>query len=398
MPLMKEIYLDNAATTPLDPEVLEVMLPWLKGGYGNASSVHTLGRQAKVRIEDVRDIFADFIGARSSEIYFTSGGTEADNFAVKGITFAKLGSGMLTSGARPHIISSAIEHSAIIDTLEYLKLRFAVDVTYLKSDRFGKIDPKDAEKAIRPETILITIMHSNNELGVINDTLPFARIAHNHNIPFFTDAVQSLGKVTLDVKQMECDAASFSGHKIYGPKGIGALFLKKDTLIDKFMHGGKQERDRRGGTENTAAIAGFGKAIELLKSRMKSDIEQYSKLRAQFVKAIGETFGSNVIFNSPGCGSGSGDVPYLPNIVSMSFNPESVKTDADTLLIKLDMKKIAVSSGSACTSGSVQPSHVLKAIGYDDRSARSSLRVSFGRGNTAADIDTLVETLKDIIS
>ena len=395
---MKEIYLDNAATTSLDPEVLEAMLPWLKGGYGNASSVHTMGRQAKVMIEDVRDLFADFIGARSSEIYFTSGGTEADNFAVKGITFSKFSEGLFTGSVRPHIISSAIEHSAIIDTLEYLKQRFDVEVTYLTPDRFGYIDPNDAEKAIRPETILITIMHSNNELGVINDTLPFARMAHNHNIPFFTDAVQSLGKVSLDVKQMECDAASFSGHKIYGPKGIGALFLKKDTLIDKFMHGGKQERDRRGGTENTAAIAGFGKAIELLKSRMKSDIEQYSKLRAQFVKAIGETFGSNVIFNSPGCGSGSGDVPYLPNIVSMSFNPESVKTDADTLLIKLDMKKIAVSSGSACTSGSVQPSHVLKAIGYDDRSARSSLRVSFGRFNTVGDVDTLVEALKDIIS
>jgi len=395
---MKEIYLDTAATTSLDPEVLEAMLPWLKGGYGNASSVHTMGRQAKVMIEDVRDLFADFIGARSSEIYFTSGGTEADNFAVKGITFSKFSEGLFTGSVRPHIISSAIEHSAIIDTLEYLKQRFDVEVTYLTPDRFGYIDPNDAEKAIRPETILITIMHSNNELGVINDTLPFARIAHNHNIPFFTDAVQSLGKVSLDVKQMECDAASFSGHKIYGPKGIGALFLKKDTLIDKFMHGGKQERDRRGGTENTAAIAGFGKAIELLKSRMKADIEQYTTLRAQFVKAISESFGSKVIFNSPGCGNGSGDIPYLPNIVSISFNPESVKTDADTLLIKLDMKKIAVSSGSACTSGSVQPSHVLKAIGYDDRSARSSLRVSFGRFNTVGDVDTLVEALKDIIS
>jgi len=395
---MKEIYLDTAATTSLDPEVLEAMLPWLKGGYGNASSVHTMGRQAKVMIEDVRDLFADFIGARSSEIYFTSGGTEADNFAVKGITFSKFSEGLFTGSVRPHIISSAIEHSAIIDTLEYLKQRFDVEVTYLTPDRFGYIDPNDAEKAIRPETILITIMHSNNELGVINDTLPFARMAHNHNIPFFTDAVQSLGKVSLDVKQMECDAASFSGHKIYGPKGIGALFLKKDTLIDKFMHGGKQERDRRGGTENTAAIAGFGKAIELLKSRMKADIEQYTTLRAQFVKAISESFGSKVIFNSPGCGNGSGDIPYLPNIVSISFNPESVKTDADTLLIKLDMKKIAVSSGSACTSGSVQPSHVLKAIGYDDRSARSSLRVSFGRFNTVGDVDTLVEALKDIIS
>lgn len=395
---MKEIYLDNAATTPLDPEVLEAMLPWLKGGYGNASSVHTLGRQAKVMIEDTRDLFAEFIGARSSEIYFTSGGTEADNFAVKGITFAKLGSELFTSGAKPHIISSAIEHSAIIDTLEYLKQRFAVEVTYLTPDRFGKIDPREVERAIKPETVLITIMHSNNELGVINDSRPFAQLARSHNIPFFTDAVQSLGKTDINIRQLECDAASFSGHKIYGPKGIGALFFIKDTPIDKFMHGGKQERDRRGGTENTAAIAGLGKAIDQLKSRMKSDIGQYTSLREHFVKSINEAFGSKVIFNSPGCDNSSGDIPYLPNIVNMSFNPEFVKTDADTLLIKLDMKKIAVSSGSACTSGSVQPSHVLKAIGYDNPSARSSLRVSFGRFNTAADVDTLVETLKDIIT
>ncbi len=394
---MKEVYLDNAATTAPDPEVIDAMLPWLKAGYGNASSVHTIGRQAKVMIEDTRDMFAEFIGARSSEIYFTSGGTEADNFAVKGIAFSRLGSKPV-SGLMPHIISSAIEHSAVLDTLEYLKHRFAVEVTYLTPGRFGHIDPDEVEKAIKPETILLTIMHSNNELGVINSTLPFARAAHSRNIPFFTDAVQSLGKTEVNMGKMECDAASFSGHKIYGPKGIGALFIKKDTHIDKFMHGGKQERDRRGGTENTAAIAGFGKAIDLLKSRMKTDIEQYSVLREHFVKSIREVFGSSVIFNSPGCGENPGNLEYLPNIVSISFDPASIKADADTLLIKLDMKKIAVSSGSACTSGSVQPSHVLKAIGYDDPSARSSLRVSFGRFNTLDDVTTLVEILKGIIS
>ena len=394
---MKEIYLDNAAGTPLDTEVLAAMLPWLNAGYGNASSVHTLGRQAKVMIEDTRDMFADFIGARSSEIYFTSGGTEADNFAVKGITFSRLGDEAFTGSARPHIISSAIEHSAVIDTLEYLKQRFAVDVTYLAPDRFGRIDTNEAEKAIRPETALMTIMHSNNELGVINDSRQFARIAHSHNIPFFTDAVQSLGKTDIKVAEMECNAASFSGHKIYGPKGIGALFIKKDTFIDKFMHGGKQERDRRGGTENTAAIAGFGKAIELLKSRMRSDIELYSALREHFIKSIKEALGSKVIFNSPGCGESDEDIPHIPNIVNISFDPGKVNADADTLLIKLDMKNIAVSSGSACTSGSVQPSHVLKAIGYDDRSARSSLRVSFGRKNTFDEVDTFIEALKDII-
>lgn len=394
---MKEIYLDNAATTAPDPEVIDAMLPWLKAGYGNASSVHSAGRQAKVMIEDSRDMFAEFIGARSSEIYFTSGGTEADNFAVKGIAFSRLGS-MPDSGLRPHIISSAIEHSAVLDTLEYLKHRFAVEVTYLSPGRFGHIDPDEVEKAIRPETILLTIMHSNNELGVINSTLPLARAARSRNIPFFTDAVQSLGKTEVNVGKMECDAASFSGHKIYGPKGIGALFIKKDTAIDKFIHGGKQERDRRGGTENTAAIAGFAKAIELLKSRKKTDIELYSALREHFVKSMRNVFGSSVIFNSPGCAESPGNLEYLPNIVSISFDPASIKADADTLLIKLDMKKIAVSSGSACTSGSVQPSHVLKALGYDDSTARSSLRVSFGRTNTIGDIDTLVDALKDIIT
>ena len=383
---MSLIYLDNAATTPIDLRVKEAMLPWIGDNYGNPSSVHEAGRKAKVMLEDTRDIFAAFIGARSSEIYFTSGGTEANNFAIKGSAFYNL-------GKKDHIITTTIEHSAVLDTVEYLKTRFGFNVTYLKTNKYGEIDLNELKDSINDSTFLVSVMHSNNELGVINDISSIAALIKDTGIMLHSDMVQSLGKVKFSIEETGVNFASFSGHKIYGPKGLGVLYIKKDSPIDKFMHGGKQERDRRGGTENIPAIAGFKKAIELLNAEMDSDIEKASGLRNKLLAELNSQFSNKIIVNSA-----KEDGLYLPNIVSISFDPKTTKIDPDTLLIKLDMKGIMVSSGSACTSGSVQPSHVLKAIGYDDNSARNSLRISFGRFNTEADIESLVKGLREIIS
>jgi len=382
---MKNIYLDNAATTQLDERVLETMLPYMKEKFGNPSSVHSFGRETKVMLEDARDVFAEFIDARPSEIYFTSGGTESNNFALKGLAFNGL-------GKRNHIITTKIEHSAVINSIEYLNSKFGFDVTYLNNNKYGEVNTENIKNSISENTFLICIMHSNNELGVINDISSISKIAKEKNIFLHTDSVQSLGKTNYDVKTIGCNTAAFSAHKIYGPKGIGALYIKKDTSLDKYIHGGKQERDRRGGTENVAAIAGFKKAIEILKSDMESDISHYMRLKEKLLAELKTILGDKIIVNSLTEPSRS-----LPNIVNISFNPEKTKIDSDTIIIELDLKGIAVSSGSACTSGSVQPSHVLKAIGYDDASAKSSLRISFGRFNTEDEVDYLVKTLGEIV-
>jgi cysteine desulfurase len=394
---MNNIYLDNAATTPLDERVLESMLPYLKQHYGNASSVHKFGREAKVLLEDARDLFAEFIGARPSEIYFTSGGTESNNFAIKGIAFRYL-------GRKNHIISSKIEHSAVLDSLEYLKNKFGFDVTYLNNNKYGEIDISELSNTITDKTFLVCVMHSNNELGIINDIQKISEITQERKIFLHADSVQSLGKIKFNVNEVNCSTAAFSAHKIYGPKGIGALYIKKDTPVDKFIHGGKQERDRRGGTENIAAIAGFKKAIEILHEEMDKDVDHYTKLKNKLITELEKNFEDTIIINSPKSTNSpfEGGVPQgrgmcLPNIVSISFTPK-IKTDSDTILIKLDLKGIAVSSGSACTSGTVQPSHVLKAIGYNDAAAKSSLRISFGRFNKEEDVDYFVKVLKEILN
>lgn len=382
---MKTVYLDNAATTPVDPRVKEAMLPWLTDNFGNPSSVHKTGRAAKVMLEDTRDLFAEFAGAKPSEIYFTSGGTEANNFAIKGCAFNFL-------GKKNHIITTSIEHSAVLDTIEYLKTRFGFKITILKTNKSGEINYDELNNAISEETFLVSVMHSNNELGIINDVRNAVVETGGKNIAVHSDMVQSLGKVKINLHDTGVNFASFSSHKIYGPKGAGALYIKKDSPVDKYIHGGKQERDRRGGTENTASIAGFKKAIEILSAEMESDIKKYSEMKEKLVSELKNGFGNKIIFNS------YTDERSLPNIMNISFDWNSVKIDTDTLLIKLDMNNIAVSSGSACTSGSVKPSHVLKAIGYDDNTAGSSLRISFGRFNEENDINEFVKVLKEIIS
>jgi len=393
---MKDIYLDNAATTPLDERVLAKMLPYFREYYGNASSVHKAGRDAKVMLEEARDTIAAFIGARSSELYFTSGGTEANNFAIKGIALNFLNRPFVgvypaSSRAQGHIITTKIEHSAVLDSLEYLKDRFGFEINYLDTNRYGEINLDEFRNSITDKTFLVCVMHSNNELGVINNIAKISQIAKEKNVLLHTDSVQSIGKIHFNVNELFCNTATLSAHKIYGPKGIGALYIRRDTPIDKFIHGGKQERDRRGGTENIAAIAGFKKAVELLKKEMNSDIEKYKLLKRKLLYLLKENFEDTVIINS------LEQENSLHNIVNISFDKSKVKIDPDTLLIKLDLKGIALSSGSACASGSIQPSHVLKAIGYDDTLAKSSLRISFGRFNSESDIDYLIEGLKSIL-
>ena len=382
---MRYVYLDNAATTQPDERVVEAMLPYLKESFGNPSSIHNPGREVKVFLEEARETTAKFIGARPSEIYFTSGGTEANNFAIKGIAFNNL-------GKRDHIISSPIEHSAILDTLNYLKNRFGFRITYLPVNKYGEVDLNVLTESMTDRTLLVCVMHSNNELGIINDIEKISKLTKSRGVYLHTDSVQSIGKTRFHVNSVNCTTASLSAHKIYGPKGIGALYIRRDTPIDKYIHGGKQERDRRGGTENIAGIAGFKEALEILNGRMDADIAHYRFLKSRLITELKEHLGSKIVINSKESDNS------LNNIVNISFNPEGTRIDSDALIMRLDIMGIAVSSGSACTSGAVHPSHVLKAIGYPDEAAKSSIRVSFGRYNKEEDVDYLVSTLEEILS
>jgi len=382
---MNRIYLDNASTTKIDDEVFDAMLPYLKNNYGNASSIHSFGKSAKVILEDARDTIAGFIGANSKEIVFTNSGTESNNFALKGIAYKFLGS------QKNHIITSTIEHLAVLDTMNYLESKFNFKITYIKPDSKGKISLDDIISNIHPETFLISIMHSNNEIGVINDIREIANTANQNNVYFHTDSVQSIGKTSFNVKDLNINFATLSAHKIYGPKGVAALYIKEKTPVEKFIHGGKQERDMRGGTENIASIAGFKKAVELLRENFENDVKHYSALKKYLTNKLIDVFSNGVLFNSS-------DNDSLPNIVNISFDNRMLKFDEEMILIRLDLKGIAVSGGSACTSGTHQPSHVLTELGRNRLSALGSLRISFSRENTFEEIDYLVSTLEEIIT
>jgi len=381
---LNRIYLDSAATTKIQDDVLDAMLPYLKDTYGNASSIHSYGKEAKVLLEDARDCIAEFIGASSKEVFFTNSGTESNNFALKGITLKFLGD------KRNHIISTTIEHSAVLDTLRYLEDKFHFKITYLKPGPTGEILPEQVIESILPETLLISIMHSNNEIGLINDIKSISDAAIQNKIYVHSDSVQSIGKTNFNVKDLGLNFATMSAHKIYGPKGAAALYVKDKTPVEKFIHGGKQERDMRGGTENIASIAGFKKAVEILKINLQNDIQHYLSLKGYLTKKLKDIFGDNVVFNSS-------EENSLPNIVNISFDPDRLAFDEEMILIQLDLKGIAVSGGSACTSGTHQPSHVLTELGRDRRSALGSLRISFSRENTFEEIDYLTETLKGIV-
>lgn len=383
---MELIYLDNASTTAIDPEVLDAMMPYLKENFGNASSIHSFGKTAKVMLEDARDTIADFISAGSKEIFFTNSGTESNNFAIKGLAFNFLNSD------KNHIISSSIEHSAVLDTLKFLEEKFNFDVTYVKpsASEAGIIQPGDILSEIRENTFLISVMHSNNETGIINDIKGISDLIMDKEIYFHSDSVQSIGKMDFNVKDLNINSATMSAHKIYGPKGIAAIYVKDKTPVEKIMHGGMQERNMRGGTENIASIAGFKKAVELLKAKIDNDIAHYRSLKNYLTRLLIEKYDDGIIFNS-------GTDNSLPNIVNISFEKSKLVYDEEMVLILFDLKGIAVSGGSACTAGTHKPSHVLTEIGRDYTTALGSVRISFGRQNTTVDIDKFMEGLDKIV-
>lgn len=374
---MENIYLDNSATTRIDDRVLEEMLPYLKNNYGNASSLYSLGRESKKAIEDARDKVAKFLNCKSSEIYFTSGGSESDNTAIKGIARANRKKGN-------HIITSKIEHRAVLETCKTLE-KEGFEITYLDVDRYGRVDVEKLKSVIRKDTILISIMYANNEIGTIQDIEKIGKIARENGIYFHTDAVQAVGILDIDVEKQNIDSLSLSAHKFYGPKGIGVLYVKKDIKFEKFIDGGHQERNKRAGTENVANIVGLAKALEIATESLQAHKNKISSLRDYFESNLKSKI-ENVTIN--------GDIENrLPGNSNISF----LGVNGQDLLLNLDMLGICVSSGSACTSGSIDPSHVLTAIGLDEEKAKSSIRISIGKYNTKEDIDYLIKNLVEII-
>lgn len=375
--MTNKIYMDNAATTPLKREVLDAMMPYLTEEYGNASSIYATGRDAKRALDEARQTVADALGAKANEIYFTSCGSEADNWAIQGVAYANKNRGR-------HIISSQIEHHAVLHTLQYLEKQ-GFEVTYLPVDEYGLVRIDDLRDAIRPDTILITIMYANNEIGTIEPISELAQIAREHKIPFHTDAVQAVGHVPINVKELGVDLLSLSAHKLYGPKGVGALYIKNGVKLDNFLHGGAQERGRRAGTENVAGIVGLAKAIELATADIDGNMARLTALRDKLISGIQAQI--------PYCRLNGHPAKRLCNNVNFSFE----FIEGESLLLMLDMKGVAASSGSACTSGSLDPSHVLLAIGLKHEIAHGSLRLSIGDFTTEEDIDYVLEVLGPIV-
>lgn len=375
--MKKIIYLDNAATTQVDSKVLEAMLPFFTEYYGNPSAVYSFAETAKKAVEDAREKLAELIHAKKDEIYFTGGGSESDNWALKATAEAYGNKGK-------HIITSKIEHHAILHTCEWLE-KHGFEVTYLDVDEKGLVSPEELEKAIRPDTILISIMAANNEIGTIEPLAEIGEIAHKHGILFHTDAVQAFGHIPLDVDAMHIDMLSASGHKINGPKGIGLLYIRKGVKIRSFIHGGAQERQRRAGTHNVPGIVGFGKAAELALANMDERIKYETELRDYLIKRVSSEIPYTKV---------NGDLEKrLPNNANFCFR----FIEGESMLILLDQNGICGSSGSACTSGSLDPSHVLLAIGLPHEIAHGSLRLSLSEKTTKEDIDFTIDELKKII-
>lgn len=374
---MDRIYLDNAATTPVDKRVLEAMLPYYSDVFGNPSSPYSYGQEAKKAIEEAREKVAKALGADSDEIYFTSGGSESDNWALKGVAYALKDKGN-------HIITTEIEHHAVLNTCRYLE-KEGFEVTYLPVDEYGLVKPEDLKKAITDKTILVSIMFANNEIGTIEPIEELVKIAHEKNVYFHTDAVQAVGNIPIDVKKLDVDLLSLSAHKIYGPKGVGALYIKKGIKIHSLIQGGTQEKNKRAGTENVPGIVGLGEAIELITKNLDSHINKLTFLRDKLINGILEKIPYVRLNGHP--------TKRLPGNVNVSFE----FVDGESLILNLDMAGICASSGSACTSGSLEPSHVLLAIGHSKELARGSLRLTIGKDNTEEDIDKVLEVLPQII-
>ncbi len=371
------IYLDNAATTKVSDEVLNEMLPFFKENYGNPSAIYTFAEQSRKAVDDARDKAAHLIGANSSDIYFTAGGSESDNWALKATA-------EFYGNKGKHIITSKIEHHAILHTCEYLE-KNGFEITYLDVDGDGKISLDELEKAIRPDTILISIMTANNEIGTIEPIAEIGRIAHEHGVLFHTDAVQAYGHIPINVDEMNIDMLSASGHKLHGPKGIGILYIRKGVKIRSFIHGGAQERNRRAGTLNVPGIVGFGKAAELAERDMTKRNEDMIRVRDHLIKRITTEI--------PYVRLNGHETDRLPNNVNVCFR----FIEGESMLILLDQLGVYASSGSACTSGSLDPSHVLLAIGLPHEIAHGSLRLTLSEETTIEDVDFVVDELTKII-
>jgi cysteine desulfurase len=375
--MTKLVYMDNAATTPVKEEVLNAMIPYFTQKYGNASSIYKLGREAKAALDESREIIAKVLNAKSKEIFFTSGGSEADNWAIKGIAFANKDKGN-------HIITTKIEHHAVLHTCEYLQ-KNGFDITYLDVDEYGVIDLEQLKNSITDKTILISIMFANNEIGTIQPIKEIGQIAREKKVYFHTDAVQAIGNVEIDVDELNIDLLSLSAHKLYGPKGVGALYVRQGVKIHQYMHGGAQEKNRRAGTENIAGIVGLATAIELAHRNIEDHNETLTKLRNKLINDILKNIKYARLNGHP--------ERRLPGNVNISF--EFIEGEA--LLLSLDMVGIEGSSGSACTSGSLDPSHVLLAIGLPHEIAHGSLRLTLGDFNKEEEIDYVVENLVKIV-
>lgn len=375
---MKKVYLDNNATTRMREEVLEAMLPYYKDIYGNASSVHEFGRSARRGIDDAREKVARLLGASSAEeVVFTSGGTESDNFAIKGAANALKSKGN-------HIITSTIEHHAVFNTCKFLE-KEGYKVTYIKVDKNGVVDLDELKRSITDKTILITIMHANNEVGTIEPIEEIAALAKEKGVYFHTDAVQAVGKIPFEVKNLNIDLLSMSGHKIYGPKGIGALYIRKGTKITPQMQGGHHEMGRRAGTENVAGIVGLGKAAELAKKEVLEEGIKLKDLRDYLYRGIASNIEDVRLNGHP--------EKRLANTLNVGFK----FLEGESIILNLDMEGVAVATGSACTSGSLEPSHVLTAMGVDPAETQGSIRFSLGRDNTKEDMDYVIGVLPPII-
>ena len=377
---MQRIYLDYNATTPLRPEVRDAMMPYLMDAFGNGSSIHAYGREARTAIDTAREQVADLIGAKSpSEIVFTGSGTEADNHAIKGLTELQK-----SRGKGNHIITSSVEHHAVLHTCQYLEQR-GFEVTSLPVDRYGRIRIEQLREAIRDTTVLISIMHVNNENGTVQPLEEICEIAQEHEIPLHTDAVQSVGKLEMNVQELGVNLLAFSGHKIYAPKGIGGLYIRRGTRLANLVHGGAHERNRRAGSENVPAIVGLGIAADLAKQEQNAYAQHLNALTQRLREGL-DAHIDRLHYN------GHPD-HCAPGTLNVSF--ESV--EGESLILRLDMEGICVSTGSACTSGSMEPSHVLAALGLPPRLAQGTVRFSLGRNTTEAEIDEVIAKLPKVI-
>jgi cysteine desulfurase len=375
---MEKIYLDYAATTPVHPEVLEAMLPYFTEKFGNPSTLYEYGQEAKGAIEEARASVAGLIGGKPEEIVFTCGGTEADNYALEGAVYANEKKGN-------HIITSSIEHHAVLETCKFLEKR-GFKVTYVPVDNYGLVDPDAVKKAITPETVLVSVMHANNEVGTIEPLAEIGKITREAGVLFHTDAVQTVGHIPVDVNELGVDLLSMSAHKLYGPKGVGALYIRKGKGLVPFMHGGEQEKRRRAGTENVPGIVGLGKAAELARQEMAQEAKRLTGLRDKLISGLLEHIGDARLNGHP--------FKRLPNNVNLTID----FVEGESMCLHLDMEGICASTGSACSSGSLEASHVLLAMGLRHEQAHGSLRFTLGRWTTEDEIDKVIGALTSVVA